>query len=825
MLAKRYAVNRSSPMRVETAETNDDRSPNIRQSSIDDKPFRCETSYTQMNGHRAPSTPPSSKVQLTVQAGVRILQVDSLKLCDVIMESTKDMEFDQELVAAEELEAEEQLEPEEHFEAENKLITEKEYGKDVILTSLVLIHDHQMGICLICTIFPLSSFVPMGFLDKVAMSTTEERSSHNRNKHLIEALTTEMGQIFDIHLNQIRQGHHKARKRKEQELKSKPPDNSLRSIQSRKQDYLEWEKNMDEWFSYKNFLSEMRFVCALSHLTGDAYKWWLQEVDDRLYYKEPPITLWRDLKKLLRNKYAPQALECTPKGNPKIQGLAAQEKEQGLAPYSKKNPIAEQQLKDKILKILNAYNKPKKVKSTSQPKMVTEEVVIHKQNRQPSLASSGEQKQCHTMEHENDKTEGSTKEENHHLVSTTSQACRADYVSKITILNMKGRPYVSQPVLNRELPKQEPRELGGFTQVEAVMVHKQSPRGECNIFFKDKPPDATPPFKTRGCTLWGAIKKTNEREISTHHMSQSRDPREDYQNQLRLKHMEECIEEPEMDISSFSTFHTYQWRPGELLDSSREEEFVTNNALIQKEPPDPTPLPLVMMIPSTEHIVNLTQNGALIKVEPCLLVYNDFMTMITHLLFAKGVDNIAGIKEEPPDLEFLMSNLFKRTGIGVVLKPKVDYPSNRTRRKSDNAYELELQGKYNVSSNFNDSYLVVFIVGELDLRSNPFQVGEGDVIMESTKDMEFDQELVAAEELEAEDQLEPEEHFEAENELITEKEYGKDVILTSLVLIHDHQMGMCLICSLFPLSSFVPMGFLDKVIEFLVSLYAMSEVE
>jgi len=221
-------------------------------------------------------------------------------------------------------------------------------------------------------------------------------------------------------------------------------------------------------------------------------------------------------------------------------------------------PIAEQQLKDEILKILNAYNKPKKAKSTSQPKMVTEEVVVHKQNRQPSLASSGEQKQCkssnlsksrgvtcyncrkkghlvatcpekfeltntslesklsspnsssevvsqglenssscvthlflskdvdsgHTMEHENDKTEGSTKEENHHLVSTTSQACRADYVSKITILNKKGPPYVSQPVLNRELPKEEPHELGGFTQVEAVMVHKQSPRAECNIFSR-----------------------------------------------------------------------------------------------------------------------------------------------------------------------------------------------------------------------------------------------------------------------------------------------------------------------------------------------------
>ncbi|CAA0270625.1 unnamed protein product [Arabidopsis thaliana] len=460
----------------------------------------------------------------------------------------------------------------------------------------------------------------------------------------------------------------------------------------------------------------MRFVCALSHLTGNAYKWWLQEVDDRLYYKEPPITLWRDLKEFLRNKYALQVSNRSRKVSITAQGLAAQEKEQVLAPYSKKNPIAEQQLKDEILKILNAYNKPKKAKSASQPKMVTEEVVIQKQSLKPSLESSVEPKHCHTMEHENDKTEGSTKEENHHLVSTTSQACRGDYVSKITILNKNGPPYVSQPVLNQELPKEEPCELGGFTQVEAVMIHKQSPRAECNIFFKDKPPDATPPFKTRGCTLWRPIKKTNDREISTHHMSQSRDPRKDYQNQLRLKHIEECIEEPEMDISSFSTFHTYQWRPGELLDSSREEELVTNNALIQKEPPDPTPLPLVMMIPSTEHTVNLTQ--------------------------------------EPPDLEFLMSNLFERTGIAVVLMPKMDYPSNRTRRKSDNAYELELQG-------------------ELDLRSNLFPVGEDDVIMESTKDSEFDQELVAAKELEAEEQLEPEEHFEVENELITEKEYGK----------------------------------------------------
>ncbi|KAG7567986.1 Zinc finger CCHC-type [Arabidopsis thaliana x Arabidopsis arenosa] len=418
---------------------------------------------------------------------------------------------------------------------------------------------------------------------------------------------------------------------------------------------------MDEWFSYKNFLSEMRFVCALSYLTGDAYKWWLQEVDDRLYYKEPPITFWRDLKELLRNKYAPPASNRSRKFSVTAQGLAVQEKGQALVSDSKKNPIAEKQFEDELLKILNAYNKPKKAKSAPQPKMVTEEVVVHKQSLNPSPESSGEPKQCkssnlskkvtcykcrkkghlaatchgeleltisslesklsssnsssevinqglenssscvmhlflskdvdsgHTMEHENDKAEGSTKEENHHLVSTTPQACRADYVSNITIfkagilpnilrgnqvslacefiqywnnftftrtfkqpvlnvgissiihlilslsakedagtidvcndmptnselmtcslaikesedvnntiLKEKEPPYVSQPVLNRELPKEATRELGGFTQAKAVLVHNQSPRAECNILVKEKPPDATPPIKTRG---------------------------------------------------------------------------------------------------------------------------------------------------------------------------------------------------------------------------------------------------------------------------------------------------------------------------------------
>jgi len=90
----------------------------------------------------------------------------------MIMESTKDLKNDKELVTEEELDDEEQLEP------EDELVGEKEYGKDDILTSLVLIHDHQMGMCLICTLFLLSSFVPMGFLDKVFNEANDSHSNH-----------------------------------------------------------------------------------------------------------------------------------------------------------------------------------------------------------------------------------------------------------------------------------------------------------------------------------------------------------------------------------------------------------------------------------------------------------------------------------------------------------------------------------------------------------------------------------------------------------------------------------------------------------------------
>ncbi|CAL9217632.1 unnamed protein product [Arabidopsis halleri] len=417
-------------------------------------------------------------------------------------------------------------------------------------------------------------------------------------------------------------------------------------------------------------------------------------------------------------------------------------------------------------------------------------------------------------------------------------------------------------------------------------------------------------------------------------------------------------EEPNMDLSSFGSFHTYQWRPGEFLDTFIEEELVTNsvlkpmrstergkedkrfkppdlhqstkrreednrfkppdldqdkdqdissfilvkeatsyatnklkssqnifrgngyqkeitpmqdyvlqlselslckiifgenklitrNSLKQEEPPDPKPFTLMktstkiienliqvshsliqivshnsrIVIMSLLHLGNIKKNLGLLEeyVEPnsCLRmlekeerendnamirfetfshVYNDSMTVIIRLLFAKGVVNIVGTKEEPPDLEVLPSNHFERTGIGVVVLSRIDCPFNLTRRINEKAYQLELQGKYNVSSSLNDSDLFLFIVDELDLRSNPFQVGEDDMIMGSLDHGAKEQ--LEPEELGARKQLVAEQNG-AKEQLVAEENNGKEVILTSLVLIHDQQMGMCLICTLFPLS-------------------------
>ncbi|XP_013713621.1 uncharacterized protein LOC106417349 [Brassica napus] len=72
-----------------------------------------------------------------------------------------------------------------------------------------------------------------------------------------------------------------------------------------KRGYLRWERNLDEWFHYNNIQKKERLFYAIDQLKDDAFKWWVQEEDDRWFYKEPTIKTWRALKEVMRYEFAP----------------------------------------------------------------------------------------------------------------------------------------------------------------------------------------------------------------------------------------------------------------------------------------------------------------------------------------------------------------------------------------------------------------------------------------------------------------------------------------------------------------------------------------
>ncbi|KAG7559386.1 Reverse transcriptase RNA-dependent DNA polymerase [Arabidopsis thaliana x Arabidopsis arenosa] len=783
----------------------------------------------------------------------------------------------------------------------------------------------------------------------------EESSNAQNNKLLMEALTTtltaSMAKMMDERFEVYQ-------KRKEQELKAKPPDNTLRSTWSSpqkishtpksnsmfysdyqptnalfkfsgKRNYIEWEKNMEEWFHDHHILREKRLAYAIIQLTGDAYKWWVQEVDNRWYYKEPTITSWRDFKEVLRNKYAPQTSNRAPQANATVQGLAVPEKKpascqyfvtkeksdrhkKSLAPKGKKetvksNPIVEEQLKDELLKILNAYNKPHKAKCA---------IPSNSEKAKFALPSEFVKDTCDLFEKPDFVLENDQACEKLILckpVQPSSTLCFSQSLRAATPLCAKTSSYA----ISLQLPKKALAEKGtGAVEKYKYLREVTSRKDSFKVQLQShiwRPGDCL----GRSRSIPPGILVT-------------------------LLHI--FPEEPNMDLSSFGSFHTYQWyqwRPGECLDTFRDESLVTNsalkpmlsterreedkrfkppdlhqstkrrdednrfkppdldqdkdqdissvilfkeatpyatnktessqnrfrangyqkevtpmqdyvlqlfelsfcriifrenklitkNALKREEPLDPKPFTLMktstktienliqvshsliqivshnsrIVIMSLLHLGNIKKNLGLLEeyVEPnsCLRmlekeerendntmirfetfshVYNDSMTVIIRLLFAKGVVNIVGTKEEPPDLEVFPSNLFERTGIGVVLVSRIGYPFNPTRRINKKAYQLELQGKYNVSFSLNDSDLLLFIVDELDLRSNPFQVGEDDMIMGSLDHGAKEQ--LEPEELGARKQLVAEENG-AKEQLLVEENNGKEVILTSLVFV------------------------------------------
>ncbi|KAG7585640.1 hypothetical protein ISN45_Aa02g009840 [Arabidopsis thaliana x Arabidopsis arenosa] len=87
----------------------------------------------------------------------------------------------------------------------------------------------------------------------------------------------------------------------------------------------------------------------------------------------------------------------------------------------------------------------------------------------------------------------------------------------------------------------------------------------------------------------------------------------------------------------------------------------------------------------------------------------------------------------------------------IQLTPRSNFPFQIFEPTREKAYDQSLQGKYNLSLSFNFSNLIPFVAEEADLRTNLFQEGGDDVIMDSSDN--GDMELLEPEELGAKEQL------------------------------------------------------------------------
>ncbi|XP_048629760.1 uncharacterized protein LOC125601748 [Brassica napus] len=147
--------------------------------------------------------------------------------------------------------------------------------------------------------------------------------------------------------------------------------------------YLFWERNLDEWFHYNNILKEERLSYAIDQLRGNAFKWWVQEEDDRWFYKEPAIKTWRDLKEVMRDEFSPELTSSkirkiyprrylTHVSKEKPEPVIVQEKAKDVktGPEVEKDTISTSLLESKVVHDLSLRDKeilnPKKEEPSSQ---------------------------------------------------------------------------------------------------------------------------------------------------------------------------------------------------------------------------------------------------------------------------------------------------------------------------------------------------------------------------------------------------------------------------------------------------------------------------
>ncbi|KAF2540920.1 hypothetical protein F2Q68_00029925 [Brassica cretica] len=114
-------------------------------------------------------------------------------------------------------------------------------------------------------------------------------------------------------------------------------------------DYLSWERTMDDWFSYHGVPKKGKLSHAIKQLTGSAYKWWKGVDGARWKSQREAIKTWEDLKEAIIRKYVfslptPEIRERYPK---RFSSHGSKEANRAVPQQGHRNLIHQDQIRPK----------------------------------------------------------------------------------------------------------------------------------------------------------------------------------------------------------------------------------------------------------------------------------------------------------------------------------------------------------------------------------------------------------------------------------------------------------------------------------------------
>ncbi|XP_033139446.1 uncharacterized protein LOC117131304 [Brassica rapa] len=475
--------------------------------------------------------------------------------------------------------------------------------------------------------------------------------------------------------------------------------------------YLFWERNLDEWFHYNNILKEERLSYAIDQLRGNAFKWWVQEEDDRLFYKEPAIKTWRDLKEVMRDEFSPELtsskirkiyprryLTHVSKEKPEPVIVQVKAKNVKTGPEVQKETNSTSLLRSKVVHDLSP--KDKEILNTNKEEPTSQGKSSNSENLKYQTCY-----RCHKKGH-------------YAVVCPTKQALIETSLEEKTDLSMKSDSFIQSDLL-------VPRSC-----VMHLSLSKGDVTGLKEQEFKRK--------KSPGVTLVIDQKMAQDTKLSM--LLKEAKP------VIKVSHQGKFLTPP-LDTSTDVC----------VLGTGRKNESYKLIVVPKKEPdPKLSHEPTSKWKPKSEQsIVQVPK--PMVRFLLDLNFLNISMTDIMHLLFVQNVENFSGCKEEsfkeiPPDYLMLLGGSTPKMIRNVATKNLKDHQLQRIRndhvqsRGVIHSYFLkgeppdtnsipkpkQFQGKVLESQKRMKADLLYLGAGYIVSRSKPCQEG-GDVVV--TKSM------------------------------------------------------------------------------------------